>query len=1091
MPNKLVTGGQHDPLLPKIVKAIYQADTIELAVAFIKSSGLELLFPALEYATVEREHPAQLTVLTSDYLYVTDPQALKKLMLLAERGANIRVFQTKPQQSFHLKSYVFVQHQDTGAYNGTAFIGSSNISKPALTDGIEWNYQVRVSSDATDQETVGFCEIREEFQKLINRDEVVPLSYQWIDSYEARRPIDRIAIAPGSNDPELPPPEPKPVQQAALEALDMTRSQGYRRGLVVMATGLGKTYLAAFDAKQLGAKRVLFVAHRDEILIQAEATYQRVLPRSTVGYYKGQIKEGHSDMLFASVQTLGRSNHLSNFPSDHFDYIVIDEFHHAAAPTYRKLLSHFEPKFLLGLTATPERTDQSNILSLCDDNLVFSRDLFFGVEEGYLCPFTYFGIYDESVDYHEIPWRNGKFDPESLSNKLATLARARHAYIQWKEKALTKTLAFCVSKKHAQFMADRFQTEGIKAAAVYGGSEMGRKEALEKLNQGLLQVIFSVDLFSEGIDLPAIDTIMMLRPTESKVLFLQQLGRGLRTEDQKERLIILDFIGNHHGFLNKPQALFGIRSSHRDLAAFAQKAKKNNLPLPAGCFANYDLEIISFLLDLVADEPSGEYKSLKASLNRRPTLTEFYRSGARMPRMRSQYGNWWKLVQDEGDFLEAEDRILADHEIFLQDLEKTSMTKSFKAVLIESLLDIDGFCNPPTLDSLSAQALSIFQRRRNLLAHDIPQNLQDVDNIEPSEWNSYWDKNPIRAWAGHNHKNSQHEWFTIENGRFCPTFKIDAVTASVFHTMVQEVVDYRIATYEARIQSHDSMQTEDMRATVSAGVEVPYFHDLNIACGHFKAGLTHVDQYRRVSSKYVSHDMSQTFIVNASGNSMDGGSTPVRDGDHLLLEHIGAKPIETISGATVIFERPSDTEDNQYILRNAKILGNGHIVLKANNPQYSDILANDDIRPVATLRAILDPLEFSIGQTFMREEIPGLFGVSFNPGNWNSGHIVLNEQKVHVLLVTMNKQGKSEEHRYHDHWISSSIFHWQSQRKTTPQSKRGNELIRHDELGISVHLFIREQKLDGGKAAPFKYYGPVKYLKHEGSQPIGIEWGLM
>ena len=275
---------------------------------------------------------------------------------------------------------------------------------------------------ATKQREKCFEEVRNEYRLLLDHPQVLLLDYAWIDAYEKRRVMPPLPIAPGSNDSELPVPQPNEVQIEALKALADTRAVGYQRGLVVMATGLGKTYLAAFDSVQINAKRVLFVAHREEILLQAEATFQRIRPQAKVGRYAGLKKETEVDLLFASVQTLGKSHHLEKFLPIHFDYMVVDEFHHAAAPTYRRLLSHFRPHFLLGLTVTPERTDQSDILSLCDDNLVFTNGLFQGIEQGFLCPFSYYGIYDESVDYKGIPWRNRRFDPESLSNKLATLA---------------------------------------------------------------------------------------------------------------------------------------------------------------------------------------------------------------------------------------------------------------------------------------------------------------------------------------------------------------------------------------------------------------------------------------------------------------------------------------------------------------------------------------------------------------------------------------------------------------------------------------------------------------------------------------------
>jgi len=351
----------------------------------------------------------------------------------------------------------------------------------------------------------------------------------------------------------------------------------------------------------------------------------------------GQTRDVHVDILCASVQTLSRTQHLQRFEPDHFDYIVIDEFHHAAAATYRKLLAHFQPRFLLGLTATPDRTDQSDILSLCDDNLVFTYSLFAGIEAGLLAPFHYYGIFDDSVDYQEIPWRNGRFDPEQLSNRLATLARARHALDQWREHGQQRTLAFCVSVRHAEFMAEQFRRAGVPAAAVFAGASMSRGDALDRLSDGRMHVVFSVDLFNEGVDLPAIDTVMMLRPTESKILFLQQLGRGLRLAEGKDRLVVLDFIGNHHSFLHKPQALFGIGAGYRQLADFARRIEQGRLELPPGCFLNYDLQLIDFLKSLDGDGPTRDYEALRNTLGRRPTLAEFHRSGAGVPRVRQQY----------------------------------------------------------------------------------------------------------------------------------------------------------------------------------------------------------------------------------------------------------------------------------------------------------------------------------------------------------------------------------------------------------------------------------------------------------------------
>lgn len=1083
MTSRLITGGTNDPFLPHIREAILQASEIEIAVAFIKSSGLGLIYSALEESVIERG--AKLSVLTSDYLDVTDPQALRDLMLLAERGADVRVFRTGSGQSFHLKAYIFVNRNQGAAGTGVAFVGSSNISHPALTSGIEWNYRVLAKSDEASPKSEGYDEIRHQFAHLWARPEVAPLDFDWIKSYEARRPKKAVAVAPGSADPEEPRPSPTDIQREALAALSESRSQGNSGGLVVLATGMGKTYLAAFDAEAARASRVLFVAHRDEILLQAEKTFLRVHPNATVGRYTGTDKDTHADMIFASIQTLSRQAHLGQFASEHFDYIVVDEFHHAAAATYRKLLNHFDPKFLLGLTATPDRTDQSDILALCGDNVVFNKNLFFGVEHGYLCPFTYFGIHDSTVDYEAIPWRNGRFDPDSLSNKLATLARFRHVLREWEDKARKRTLAFCVSKKHAQFMADRFQDQGIKAAAVYGGSEMARDESLVRMRDGDLDVIFSVDLFSEGVDVPEIDTVMMLRPTDSKVLFLQQLGRGLRNAVGKERLIILDFIGNHKAFLNKPQALCQVGSSHRELAEFGERARRNELQLPAGCFINFDLEIIDFLASLGSSGPTQDYRSLRATQAReeRPTLTEYFHSGASLPAMRKQFGSWLRLVESEGDLSDEEISVLEGHDAFMRHCETMAMTKSFKAVLLESFLALDGFIIPPTIGDLAREARRVFRRRRRFIS-DLHADVRDIDNVSDEAWLRYWETNPINAWVGGNLQGDARVWFEIQEGRFVPKFDVKRVERDVLSALVQETVDYRLAAYAPRLEAAQPV-------TLPETAEIPMFDDLAIACGHFRGARAEADSYLKLGSTYGPLQEGRHFVARAAGDSMDGGDSPVRSGDYLLLEHLKDTDMAALSGAIVVVERPGDAGAPEYVLRSIENTPDGQTRLNAANPQYPPFVADKGMRPVAKLSAVVNPMDTLVGQSFLREEIAELFGEMFNPGNWHSGHVVLGAKNAHILLVTLNKQGKAKEHRYNDYFDEDGEhFHWQSQNNTGPEGKRGQELIHHEEMGIAVHLFVRENKLAKGKAAPFLYHGRVRYMRHGGSRPMSVVWGL-
>lgn len=832
---------------------------------------------------------------------------------------------------------------------------------------------------------------------------------------------------------------------------------------------------------------MLFVAHREEILYQAAETYLRIKPNSRVGFYMGKQRDRSVDILCASVQTLGREVHLERFNPSHFDYIVVDEFHHASAPTYRRLLSYFAPQFLLGLTATPDRTDRADILSLCDDNLVYEYPLFDGVRGHHLVPFHYHGIYDNTVDYKEIPWRNGKFDPNLLAHKLATLGRARHALRVWRQYRQSRTLAFCVSRPHADFMAAQFTKQGITAASVHGESEMSRGEALELLEEGRLEIIFSVDLFNEGVDLPAIDTVLLLRPTESKVLFLQQIGRGLRhcKETGKQKLVILDFVGNHHSFLHKPQALMGEAMNHRQLADFGRRAEENRLELPDGCFVNYDLEVINFLKGLDQKGAEKDYQALKDTLGRRPTLTEYYHFGANLTQTRKQHGSWFGLLKDMEDLSETEFALHTAHGRFLVELETTAMTKSFKMVLIEAFQQLSGWRHAPTLSELASESWVILKRRPKLFA-EVAEAVRYVGG-RSLDWQRYWKRNPVDHWT-----NKKPPFFTVDEDRLIPGFSVSDESLGSFEEMVQELIDYRLASYENRIDSRTTSPAVANNVTpmVPEGTQLPYFPSLKIACGHFRNSRADVEEYLTLGPSYGRLDANRHFLARASGNSMNGGKQPARNGDFLLLEQISPDKAGSNNNMTLAIERVDEVGDTQYLLRNVRKSASGKYVLKAANPDYEDIIVTAELieqfRTFARLEAVIDPLEMAVGREFLREEIPELFGAVFNIGNWQSGHVFLKESDAHVLLVTLNKQGKAEQHRYVDHWIDKAKFHWQSQRSTTPESKRGRELINHEKLGLSVHLFVRENKLSNGKAAPFMYYGPVDYQSHEGSEPMSV-----
>lgn len=804
--NKLTSGGVEDPLLPKLVQAINHASEIEISVSFIQPSGLNLLFDPILDAL---KSGASLKLLTSDYLSITSPLALRQLMLLVERGGQCRIFECKADKSFHMKSYIFVRTQNGETIEGCAWVGSNNMSKTALLESHEWALRHDYELPHDSKAAVEFRYIRQQFDAIFMHQSTCELSHKWIDAYlvrhqKAKAHSPLVAVTVETIPEEVESPTPNSIQEIALSALHRSRQQGYKRGLVVLATGMGKTWLSAFDVRQIQAKTVLFVAHREEILMQAEKTFSLFNPNAHTGLYNATSKDVQALYLFASISTLGKEEHLVRFAPDHFDYIVVDEFHHASAPTYKALLAHFQPKFLLGLTATPKRSDQADILSLCDNNLVFERNLVHGIDEKILVPFHYYGIHDHFVDYQEIPWRNGKFDPISLDNAFATKQRANHIFEHWQEKRQHRTLAFCVSKSHAKFMATQFNAQGIAAIAVYSDSKVRRNDALNMLNRGDVEVVFSVDLFNEGTDLPAIDTVLMIRPTESKILFLQQLGRGLRQSPQtgKQHLVVLDFIGNHESFLNRPAMLLNASGTKEIVEKIQSKPT-----LADGCFINFDPTLVNFwetLAKKIRASATDDYDELKLQLAHRPSATEFFHHGFNLAKVRKQETSWFNLVakQEQDESL----ALLLTHygEFLLKGIETTAMSKCFKAILLEALLELDGLMTPPTLDTLVERSHKVLSRRPDLRDSELPEKAKAYTATDKG-WLSYWKGNPIKAYIEPN--TSGEQWFKVENNHFMPTFSVSPTDIPQLHDLVQELVDLRLAQYSARV-SNQSLQSE-------------------------------------------------------------------------------------------------------------------------------------------------------------------------------------------------------------------------------------------------------------------------------------------
>ncbi|MCW3490227.1 DEAD/DEAH box helicase family protein [Dethiobacter alkaliphilus] len=669
-----VITGRENFLVNYLSESIQKAQSIRFIVSFLMESGAKLLVTELENAA---KRGVPIKILTGRYLEITEPAALYYLMDRLRDGVEIR-FVRENLHSFHPKAYLFDHEEDSEIY-----VGSSNISKTALTNGVEWNYRLLRSQSPDDYDTFSemFDTLFYEYGEPVTDKILRQYAMNWKRSAFARSEILDT----------LDQPEPVGAQVEALYELRKAREEGIGKGLVVAATGVGKTFLSAFDSA--GFEKVLFVAHREEILRQAEKTYSVVRDGGEYGYYYGGRKDDGVDVLFATVHTLG--NHLDRFRVDEFDYVVVDEFHHAAADSYLKVLDYFQPRFLLGLTATPYRMDNRDIFALCDDNVIYEIYLKDAINRDLLVPFRYYGVYD-ATDYDRISIRNGQYVVEELESELSTEERAGLVLEKYQKMAGKRTLAFCTSVAHADYMAGYFNRHGVEAASVHSRQSsspyvMERKAAIGKLENGELRAIFCVDIFNEGVDVPALDTVMFLRPTESFVVFLQQLGRGLRKHEGKESLTVLDFIGNYKRAHYLPALLAG------DNPVYPQNRGKRikDLQYPDNCHVQFDFRVLDLFEEMAARDPLkkrmvDEYFRLKEELKRRPDRFDMF-EGTDIP-FRKYIKIGWLRFLAEVDQLTDEEKAWLDTpaEGFLRDMEKTAMAKSYKIPAVSSFLTAEG-----------------------------------------------------------------------------------------------------------------------------------------------------------------------------------------------------------------------------------------------------------------------------------------------------------------------------------------------------------------------------------------------------------------
>lgn len=825
-------------LIMTIKNELYRCKSAYFASPFYSPGSINTLLDVIDSVSKEKE----VKLLFSDMALFNRPTNFEHIIKYLP-NVEIKVCEYEfSEKNFHAKAYIF----DHGNDQGSVIIGSSNFTEYGFYKNIEWNYYSPYEINLAFEEYSPFVSLKNNFFECW--DKSTPLTVSYIEKYKEKYELNRqkgiyhissdklSELVENCYTTDSQNIQPNEVQKEAIRELKILRENGAEKALVIAATGIGKTYLSAFDFRESGFSNFLFIAHRYKILEQAKTSFEKVLNKT----FKNSILSSqtnydfNNDNCFAMIQSLSNDNNLQKFDKKQFDYIIIDEFHHSAGSTYKKVLDYFKPKFILGLTATPERMDNFDIYKLCDDNIAYEIRLPEAIDRDFLVPFQYFAIKDP-VDYDKIKWNGHYYDEKELEKELSDDTRTAILYNNLTKYLPSygkiKALIFCSNIGHAKYTANELSNKyGLETVSITGlDSEEERQKAISRLRDenDSLRAICAVDVFNEGIDIPEISHVVMLRPTLSVSLYTQQLGRGLRKSPNKDYLIVLDFIGNYKKAYIAPLVLNGLTSIEYIKQHPNKKFNFDN-NLPSKCFVSADIELKKIWSESLRQIFSAKkeerlkmlYFDIRNSLNEdeSPRLMDFYHI-VNPNIFIKHFGSWLKCKKEMDDLSAAEKNIIGtEYENFLTYLEKKlSPQKSYKMIVLKILLDIGG--KSWDIDKLSEMFKNYYINDKILLKDfSLLANSKKPESVSNNEVKKCLLKNPLFYLS-----NTDNDYFILNKAgnTFSVKDKIDqAFIDNDMREFIEDRVEYQLRNYIENRLLVTSVKADEM--LIKKGIKLPH-----------------------------------------------------------------------------------------------------------------------------------------------------------------------------------------------------------------------------------------------------------------------------